>query len=90
MEIPGKRWEQSEKMAAASLYKHCFFLIPKNVTSEWPLALMSTMISFVGSHKGAGGWQKRQYKYRIEWDAADGRKWRSFSEQCGILLEMER
>ena len=50
-----------------------FFLIPKNVTSEKPIALMPTLIR---------GWEalrvpevaKWQQKYRVDWDATNGRK----------------
>ena len=49
-----------------------FFLIPKNVTSERPIALMPPLIR---------GWEasrapevaKRQQKYRVDFDATDAR-----------------
>ena len=49
-----------------------FFLIPKNVTSERPIALMPTWIRWweVMSASEVAKWQQR---FRIDWDAADGR-----------------
>ena len=49
-----------------------FFLIPKNVTSERPIALVPTLMPTVA---------KWQQKYRVDWDPTDGRnQWR---EQYG-------
>ena len=48
-----------------------FFLIPKNVTSEGPIALMPTMIRWEALR--APEVAQWQCKYRIEWDATDGR-----------------
>ena len=49
-----------------------FFLIPENVTSERPIALMQTMIRWWEALR-APEVQKWQYKHRIEWCATDGR-----------------
>ena len=49
-----------------------FFLIPKNVTSERPLALMPTLIRWWEAMR-ASEVMKWQQRYRIEWDAFGGR-----------------
>ena len=49
-----------------------FFLIPKNVTSERPIALMPTLIRWWEALR-APEVAKWQLKYRVEWDATDGR-----------------
>ena len=48
-----------------------FFLSPKSVTSERPIALMATMMRRREALRAAevAQWQ---YLYRIEWDATDG------------------
>ena len=50
-----------------------FFLIPKNVTCERPIALMPTIIRWCEASRALEV-AKWQYKYRIGWDATDGRK----------------
>ena len=49
-----------------------FFLIPKNVTSEMPIALVPTLIRWREALRApeAAKWQQ---KYRVDWDATDGR-----------------
>ena len=49
-----------------------FFLIPKNVTSERPIALMLTLIRWWQALRTpeVAKWQRR---YRVDWDAADER-----------------
>ena len=49
-----------------------FFLIPKNVTSERPIALVPTLIRWWEALRApeVAKWQQRN---RIEWDATDGR-----------------
>ena len=64
----GARW----KMAAACLHNDVFFLIPKNVTSERPIALMPTLIHWWEALR-APEVAKWQQKYRVDWDATDGR-----------------
>ena len=66
-----------------------FFTTPKDVTSERPTALMPTMMrcwEVVRAPEVA----KRQHKYRIEWDATDGRSGGAERTVWEILLEMER
>ena len=66
-----------------------FFLIPKNVTSERPIALMPTLIRWWEALR-APEVAKWQQKYRVEWDAADGRNGGAQQIVWDILLEMER
>ena len=66
-----------------------FFLIPKNVTSERPLALVPTMIRWWEDLR-VPEVSKRQKKYRIEWEATDGRNGGAERTVWEILLEMER
>ena len=49
-----------------------FFLIPKNVTSERPIALMPTLIRWWEALRAleVAKWQQ---ECRVGWDAADGR-----------------
>ena len=70
--------------------QRCSFLIPKNVTSERPIALMPTLIRLWEAMR-APEVAKWQQKYRVDWDATDGRNggtqrtvWEVF------LMEMER
>ena len=49
-----------------------FFLIPKNVTSERPIALMPTLIRWWEALR-APEVVKWQQKYRVDWDATDVR-----------------
>ena len=61
----GGRWPQQ---ACTTV----FFLIPKNVTSERPIALMPTSTRWweaLRAHEVAK-WKQR---YRVDWDATDGR-----------------
>ena len=60
-----------------------FFLIPKNVTSERPIALMPTMIRWWEAPEVA----KWQQKYRMDWDATDGRR---TTNRVRMLMEMGR
>ena len=48
------------------------FFIPKNVTSERPIALMPAVILWWEA-MGAPEVAKCQQKYRVDWDAAKGR-----------------
>ena len=59
-------------MAATSLHNDMFFLIPKNVTSERPIALMPTSICWWEALR-APEVAKWQQKYRVEWDATNER-----------------
>ena len=66
-----------------------FFLSPKNVTTERPIALMPAMVRW---------WEplrtpeiaKWQHKYRFQWDTIDGRNGGAERAVWETLLEMER
>ena len=66
-----------------------FFLIPQNVTSERPIALMPTLIRWweVLRAPEVAKWQQ---KYRVDWDATDGRNGGAQQTVWVILIEMER
>ena len=66
-----------------------FFLTPKKVTSERPIALMSTLIRWWEALR-APEVAKWQQKYRVEWDATDGRNGGAQRTVLEILMEMER
>ena len=66
-----------------------FFLIPKNVTSERPSALMPTLIRWWEALR-APEVAKWQQKYRVDWDATDGRSGGAQQTVWEILMEMER
>ena len=65
-----------------------FFLFPKNVTSERPIALQPTMIRWWEALRTpeALRWQQR---YRVGWDATDGRNGGAEGTVWETLLEME-
>ena len=65
-----------------------FFLIPKNVTSERLIALMPTLIRWWEALRAPEA--KCQQKYRVDWDALDGRNGGAQQTVWEILLEMER
>ena len=62
-----------------------FILFPKNVKSEGPIALMPTLIRWWEALR-ALEWQQ---KYRVDWDAADGRNGGAQQTVWEILLEVE-
>ena len=66
-----------------------FFLIPKNVTSERPIALMPTLIRWWEAMRApeVAKWQQR---YRIDLDAADGCNGGTQRTVWEILMESER
>ena len=66
-----------------------FFLIPKNVTSEQPIALMPTLIRWweVLRAPEVAKWQQ---KYRVDWDATDGRNGGAQRTVWEVLTEIER
>ena len=66
-----------------------FFLIPKNVTSERPIALMPMLIRWLEALR-APEVAKWQQKYRVDWDARDGRNGGAQQTVWEILVEMER
>ena len=66
-----------------------FFLIPKNVTSERPIALMPTLIRW-WEVLGAPEVAKWQQKYRVDRDATDGGNGGAQRTVWKILMKMER
>ena len=66
-----------------------FFLIPKNVTSERPIALMPTLIRWWEALR-APEVAKWQQKYRVDWDATDDRDGGAQQTAWENLMEMER
>ena len=66
-----------------------FFGIPKNVRSERPIALMPTLIRSWEAFRAleVAKWQQ---KYRVGWDATDGRNGGAPRSVCEVLMEMER
>ena len=66
-----------------------FFLIPKNITSERPIALMPTLIRWWEALR-APEVVKWQLKYRVDWDATGGRKGGAQQTVWEILMEMGR
>ena len=66
-----------------------FFLIPKNVTNERPIALMPMLIRWWEALR-APEVAKWQLKYRVDWDAADGRNGGARQTVWEVLMEMER
>ena len=65
-----------------------FFLIPKNVTSERPILFVVTMIRWWEAPRALEV-AKWQIKYRVEWDATDGRNGGAQQTVWEILVEME-
>ena len=66
-----------------------FFLIPKNVMSERPIALMPTLIRWWEALR-APEVAKWQLKYRVDWDATDGRNGGAQRSAWEVLMDMER
>ena len=66
-----------------------FFLIPKNVTSERPTALMPTLIRWWEALR-APEVAKWQMKYRVDWGATDGRNEGAQQTVWEMLMEVER
>ena len=80
--------EQSDKWPQQACTT-TFFLIPKNVTSEKPIALMPTLIRWWEALR-APEVAKWQQKYRVDWDATDGRNGGAQRTVWEVLMEMER
>ena len=83
-----KKVEQSGKWPQQACTT-MFFLIPKNVTSERPMAPMPTLIRWWEALR-APEVAKWQLKYRVEWDAKDGRKGGAQHTVWEILIVTER
>ena len=66
-----------------------FFLIPKNITSERPIALMPTLVRWWEAQR-APEVAKWEQKYRVDWDATDGRTGGAQQTVWELLMEMER
>ena len=66
-----------------------FFLILKNVKSERPIALMPTLIRWWEALR-VPEVSKWQQKYRVEWDASDGRNGGAQRTVWEVSMEMER
>ena len=66
-----------------------FFLTPKNLTSERPIALMPTLTRWWEALR-APEVAKWQQKYRMEWDATDVRNGGAQRTVWDVLMEMER
>ena len=81
-----EKWNKLE-MAATSLHDDAL-LIPKNVTSERPTALLPTVIRWWEAVRASEvmEWQQR---CRIEWDAIDGRNGGAQRTVLEILMETE-
>ena len=71
------------------LVQRCFFLIPKNVTSERPIALMRTLIRWCEALK-APEVAKWQQKYLVDLDATDGRNGGAQRTVWEVLMETKR
>ena len=66
-----------------------FFLIPENVTSERPIALLPTLTRWWEALR-APEMAKWQQKYRVDWDATNGRNGEAQRTVWEVLMEMER
>ena len=66
-----------------------FFLIPKNVTGERLIALLPTLIRWWEA-LGASEVAKWQQKYRVDWDATDGRNGGAQQMVWENLMEKQR
>ena len=85
----GKIMEFLEKVEQSGKWRQqacttMFFLIPKNVTSERPMALMPTLIRWweVLRAPEVAKWQQ---KYRVDWDAPVCSKRRSSTNSMGNI-----
>ena len=65
-----------------------FFLIPKNLTSERPMALMPTLIRWWEALRAPE--EQWQQKNRVDWDSTDGRNGGAQQTVLDFLMEMER
>ena len=65
-----------------------FFLIPKNATSERPIALMPTLIRWWEALR-APEVAKWQMEYRVDWVGTDGRHGGAKQTVWEMLVEMD-
>ena len=89
-----KWWELLEKVEQCGRWPQqacttMFFLIPKNVTSERPIALLPALIRWWEGLRApeVTRWQQR---HRFRCDASDGRNGGAVRTVWETLLEMER
>ena len=80
----GTEW----KMAATSLHDNVLF-DTETVASKRPIALMPTLIRWWEAFR-APQVAKWQHKYRVDWDATDGRNGGAQRTLWEVLMEMER
>ena len=80
---------RTEWQTAATSLHDDVFLTPKNVTSERPIALMPTLTRWWEALK-APEVAKWQQKYRVDWDATDGRNGGAQRTVWEVLMEMEK
>ena len=66
-----------------------FFLMPKNFTSERPIALMPTLLRWWEALR-APEVAKWQQTHRIDWDVRDGRNGGTQQTMWEVLMEVER
>ena len=81
-----KRWSEKWPQQACTTL---FFLIPKNVTNERPIALVPTLMRRWEALRApeVARWQQ---KYRVDWNATDGRNGGGQQTVWEMLMEMER
>ena len=82
-----KKVEQSGKWPQQACTT-MFFLIPWNVTSERPIALITTLIRWWEALR-APEVAKWQQESRVDWDATDGRNGGAQRTAWEVLMEME-
>ena len=66
-----------------------FFLIPKNGTSERPIALVPMLIRWWEALR-VPEVAKWQHKYQVDWDATDGRNGGAQRTVWEVMMDMER
>ena len=84
-----RKWNRVEN-GRNKLVRRCFFLIPKNVTSERPLALMPTLIRWWEALR-APDVAKWLQKYRVHLGCYRRANWRSSAQSVWeVFMEMKR
>ena len=79
---------EGELQMAATILHHDVLLDAKDVTSERPIAVMPTLIRLWEASR-APEVAKWQQKYRVDWDATDGRNGGAQQTAWEILMEMD-
>ena len=90
-----KSWSVLEKVEQSGkwLQQACttmFFIIPENVTSERPIALMSTLIRWWEALESTRSGEVAAEVSSGHWDATDGRNGGARQTVWEILMELER